>query len=401
MTKRRSGFTLVELVVVIAVIGILAAVFVPSFVSAIDSAKETSDKQVMTEVNVKLTVGEMKAPELKNEALQTRNWELAYSYVQNNVIIVDENDIVVAALDRSLIGHKATEDYIRVSLLDDVGGKEDTDTWKDATEVKDPLEGNTSDEGGFNDKTDLYLGDEIESIPDGYFKGNKTLKRIYLGKGISVIPKSAFEGCTNLEEVYMAAPSIEIKEKAFSGCTSLSTINMENVIEIGYKTFDACIQLFNIKLKKINSIGELAFNKSGLKEINLPKCLNSLFYNAFNLCNVGKLTIFNPQIKYKEPDNLQSEGFTVEELEIGGSEKIELSSDLTSWIAVLVSNNTDTIKKVTVRNISIENVGKNVPFDKMPPDSELIIEDEDSFNALNASEKPFGSANVTKLWEQA
>lgn len=40
-----KGFTIVELVIVIAVIGILAAVLIPTFSNVIESAKETADLQ--------------------------------------------------------------------------------------------------------------------------------------------------------------------------------------------------------------------------------------------------------------------------------------------------------------------------------------------------------------------
>ena len=41
----RRGFTIVELVIVIAVIGILATVLVPTFGDVINSAKDSSAKQ--------------------------------------------------------------------------------------------------------------------------------------------------------------------------------------------------------------------------------------------------------------------------------------------------------------------------------------------------------------------
>ena len=43
--KRRLGFTLVEMVIVIAVIGILATVLVPTFGGIIDRAYESTDVQ--------------------------------------------------------------------------------------------------------------------------------------------------------------------------------------------------------------------------------------------------------------------------------------------------------------------------------------------------------------------
>ena len=43
--NNKKGFTIVELVIVIAVIGILAGVLIPTFSSVIDSAKESSALQ--------------------------------------------------------------------------------------------------------------------------------------------------------------------------------------------------------------------------------------------------------------------------------------------------------------------------------------------------------------------
>lgn len=45
MKKNNKGFTIVELVIVIAVIGILAAVLIPTFSGIIENAKESSDMQ--------------------------------------------------------------------------------------------------------------------------------------------------------------------------------------------------------------------------------------------------------------------------------------------------------------------------------------------------------------------
>lgn len=43
--KNKKGFTIVELVIVIAVIGILAAVLIPTFSTVIDSAKKSAALQ--------------------------------------------------------------------------------------------------------------------------------------------------------------------------------------------------------------------------------------------------------------------------------------------------------------------------------------------------------------------
>ncbi len=49
--KRKSGFTLVELVVVIAIIAILAAIAIPVVIGIVDHANETNDKDAANEID--------------------------------------------------------------------------------------------------------------------------------------------------------------------------------------------------------------------------------------------------------------------------------------------------------------------------------------------------------------
>ena len=52
--KRRKGFTITELVIVIAVVAILAAVLIPTFANIIDKAQESSDTQAVANMNLSL-----------------------------------------------------------------------------------------------------------------------------------------------------------------------------------------------------------------------------------------------------------------------------------------------------------------------------------------------------------
>ena len=52
----KKGFTIVELVIVIAVVAILAAVLVPTFVSVVKKANESKDTQLVRNLNTALAV---------------------------------------------------------------------------------------------------------------------------------------------------------------------------------------------------------------------------------------------------------------------------------------------------------------------------------------------------------
>ena len=67
MRKSKKGFTIVELVIVIAVIAILAAVLIPTFANLIRQANKSSDTQLVKNMNTILSAAE--ALNGKNETM--------------------------------------------------------------------------------------------------------------------------------------------------------------------------------------------------------------------------------------------------------------------------------------------------------------------------------------------
>lgn len=72
MKRNKKGFTIVELVIVIAVIAILAAVLIPTFSSLINKAKESSDTALVKNLNII-----MAADEAENGKSETMSEALA------------------------------------------------------------------------------------------------------------------------------------------------------------------------------------------------------------------------------------------------------------------------------------------------------------------------------------
>lgn len=72
--QRSSGFTLIELIVVMMIIAILTAIAVPRFSSAVQHAKEASlkeDLHVMREAIAAYTMDKGKAPQSLDDLVQT------------------------------------------------------------------------------------------------------------------------------------------------------------------------------------------------------------------------------------------------------------------------------------------------------------------------------------------
>lgn len=421
MKNKNDGFTLVELVIVIAVIAILAAVLVPTFSSVISKAQQSSDIQLMTQLNTELAIEEIDKSELKEHELITDGWEFAYSRSHNRLVIVKAL-IIVAAWDKSLVGTEIDDDdFILVSNLQDedngdenkdpsgvdnngddnkgTGGDNNGDNNGQGGENQDPApwwekltpipELPTDDEqkrellGELDSETgelELRLDDNINDIAAAYFKGCKTIKRIYLGAAITEIPNDAFNDCTNLEEVYCAGKVTSIGDGAFRNCSSLNKINLDYVMKIGQYAF---------------------FNCTGLKNLTLPQTLNKVHHSAFNGCIFENLTI--PCIKnitdikiITSPDLM----FTVAKLEINGGENKEaITSDFASWIQNIIikcSSGYPTLE-VTIKNITIsENPSEPIhPFSVMTSEMHIYGDEESIKNVKDAyHSSPFGAAKV-------
>jgi general secretion pathway protein G len=74
ISARENGFTLVELMVVMLIIGVLAAIAIPSFISSIKNAKEAvlkEDLHVMRNAIDSYTMDKAKAPQSLDDLVQT------------------------------------------------------------------------------------------------------------------------------------------------------------------------------------------------------------------------------------------------------------------------------------------------------------------------------------------
>ena len=110
--KRKKAFSLVELVIVIAVVVILAAVLVPTFKNIIDRSNVGADLQLVRNLNIAL------AAEKKNDGVDK------YETAQDAVLACARSgylvDVIVVRYDYSVAWNKTTGDFV---LIDPQTGK--------------------------------------------------------------------------------------------------------------------------------------------------------------------------------------------------------------------------------------------------------------------------------------
>ena len=110
INSRKKGFTLVELVIVIAVVAILAAVLIPTFGNLVKKANISADQQAVVHMNKLLAMDEVADPRpsttnavvevlIKNgysDDLTTyySDYKLAWLSEENVVVLVENNAVV-------------------------------------------------------------------------------------------------------------------------------------------------------------------------------------------------------------------------------------------------------------------------------------------------------------------
>ena len=90
--NNKKGFTIVELVIVIAVIAILAAVLIPTFSSVIKKAKVNNDIQLVRNLNTALAT-DTKEHKTMQSALDAA-FEFGYDVAKINNTSVEEHEIL-------------------------------------------------------------------------------------------------------------------------------------------------------------------------------------------------------------------------------------------------------------------------------------------------------------------
>ena len=96
--KKAEGFTLVELIVVIAILGILAAVAVPAYNGYLTKAKEAGDTQIVSAMNT----------------------AFAAACTENSVVPADVDRVTVTVTNKKVASITATDATIASTVLTEI-----------------------------------------------------------------------------------------------------------------------------------------------------------------------------------------------------------------------------------------------------------------------------------------
>lgn len=246
MKNTKKGFTLTELVIVIVVTALLAAVLIPTFVSIVKTANDSAALSELRQIQQLVTVGFAGGD----------SWEFADK--QDDTHIIE----IVKSSDGKLWARNADDLAEALSLcpdLDGYGGFEvdgsdlvyiakngGTAKWRDIVDTLAMSDVTRALYFKLSDNGQSYIISGTSRVIDAF--SDITLPTEYNGKPVTAIAASAFEGCLSLRSVRIPASYTSIGNAAFSGCDNLESATFE--VTTGWYRYDTIDIFSSVMLHK-------------------------------------------------------------------------------------------------------------------------------------------------------
>ena len=256
----KKGFTIVELVIVVAVIAILAAVLIPTFAGIINKANQSADQQAVANMNKLLATEIEKKAENSDEVVEIliangyngnlstyfKGYSLAFLASENAIVLVENDAIVypknlVGKTGYEVINPMATDADALVGGLTDgkvvfVGGDVTVDGLapEAAGEYEVKLNGNTINA---SDIVGAWVDDAKLVVSNGVIDGSAITDDVvvYASRG----------GSVELNNVQVYAPAGTNPLQCYGGTLVLNNVTTAQSGEAHASWYNSAIQVIN------------------------------------------------------------------------------------------------------------------------------------------------------------
>lgn len=371
---KKKGFTVVELVIVIAIIAILAAVLIPTFIYLVDSANMSADQQAITAMNKQLAVAETldvsdansevkavslssvssssSSAETKNRTVYDAQHDIEEGGLNYNYTPLTKNCLVywIKEYNRVVLYNSATAQAVYPKEYEGLSKGDKNTTWSALKDVEanitDGVLSSIGDASG-----DVIIPYGVTSIASTAFNGNLNITSVTIPGTVKTVSLQ-FNTCTNLESITFCEGVTKIDSFSFLDCKSLTKVSIPSSIEfIGTNSFTSSqIELYqegNAKYlgNEDNPYVYLYSVDSSVTEFTIPDSVRIIRDDAFWGCNSLTSIVI--------PDNVVSTGVAVfkgcsslKKVSIGSGLKIiqaRTFADCTSLTDVTIGNNVQQI----------------------------------------------------------
>ena len=336
MNKRKKGFTIVELVIVIAVIGILAAILIPTFSGLIQKANLTSDSSLVKNINTQLEIAEIQ--DGKNKTMYDALLDAKEAgYLVSNINARSDNQLVW------------DETIDRFALIDKEGNLV-------AGEIK------------ATKKVNLWkISTEVDEVYSTYYIG--TPKVINTQKGFDA---GDVEGITEINYSKSNSPQNVVIRTNSESTTLTINASIDTVAHYG--------EVGALNVVAINTASYHEYGKVGFAEVKVGRIVLETGSNIehIHINSTGNNAFGNVVIKDNGTQNLPK-AITRDEVNVASATlvvTVEATNGAQEAVYVYASGTVGTTEKTTTQNV---NVNSDLGV--------LVLDNGTTNKALNETEK--------------